>query len=519
MSNPTVDAIMTPWNTRQQRSRTHAGLLRCCILLCCTAALLAAPLAFAASSDSNDTLAIPGPTAVAVNSQFSLALIGVTYDAGTTDIDVFAVPGDGTCDATLAQAGSDYAADARAVADVSGPGSFNTSANMTLASAGAYTLCGYINGSAQDAGSASSPITAVAPGILTITPPAAPVAPSEAVFGLTGSVTGSAAGPITITVYAVPEASSCQTSGLIAASEYEADYSGTAAVLVDGPFATTTTIDLAATGNYLLCGYLGGSYAGALEATATMDVAPLPCNDYNFTLTTPADVLGGRRALAVVSGGPVAFTASFTATATATASSGATGPSVQLAYNPYNDPDEVSQAGVPVPAVSGSATVTVQWTVVYAGTVCTGTASSSPITVLSQGVRPGVQINVDSHDAMAWVEFTGNCQVLTPTSATVTFSGAGVMRRYYIADVCGHWTSVRGPAPDVFFTSRKASIQAPATLEFHMEGNPATRNTYTLTVKCAGETHVNTVVATNGVHHRGALPFTFPQSLTVTPDR
>jgi len=395
------------WNNRQARSGTLVGLLRCCILVGGAALALAAPLAFADASSSADTLTIVPPSAIETNSEIPLVLIGTTNDAGTVLIYVFAVPGDVSCDATFLQARIDYASDTGAVADVSGPGSYSVTAYLALASAGTYTLCGYVNGLAPDAASASASVTAL---------------------------------------------------------------------------------------------------------------ATLPCDGYAFSLDTPPELVGGRRALAVVTGGPVAHDATFTATATTTDSAGVTGASVPLALNRHSHTNEVAQAGVPVPASGGSATVTVQWQL-DSGTTCRGILTSTPITILSNGVPPGVQmVTSPPREGMAILKFTGDCETIAPTPATVSLSGAGIVRRYYIADVCGHWTSVHGPPPtDLSFSTRQASITGPAKVEISVYGDgTASRNTYTLSVKCAGSTHAYTVVAWNGAHHLGENGW--PSSLTVTRD-
>jgi hypothetical protein len=106
----------------------------------------------------------------------------------------------------------------------------------------------------------------------------------------------------------------------------------------------------------------------------------------------------------------------------------------------------------------------------------------------------------------ATLEFTGNCEDITPSAATVTISGPGLAARLFISDVCRQWsdpgdtsTSLADLEADTeraWVRGRDPSVEKPAKLELRGGGSLVGSDAYTITVRYNGKIRVFTAVTT-----------------------
>jgi len=340
---------------------------------------------------------------------------------------------------------------------------------------------------------------------LTITPPATPSMPFA--LALTGTIAD--AGPDSITVYAIPGASTCDASLSQAQTDYSLDGQGTASVSGPGAFATTVPITINDAGTYLLCGYLATSDGTVITAPATTTTVPAACFVSSpFSVSGPSQLLAVRTGLVVVSG-PYSPSAAggIAPAATLTNSSGTLSLPVSLSPNPYTQ--ATAEGTFAAPPVAGSPYFITLPVTLNApdGSTCTQTITSNPITVTNSGVRAGVRMDASElREDEATLEFTGNCEDITPSAATVTLSGPGLAVRLFIPDVCKQWRdpgTTSSLLADLQVTThrgwvrgRNTSLERAATLELWGGGGLVGSYAYAVTVKYDGKTHVFTVMTT-----------------------
>jgi hypothetical protein len=343
---------------------------------------------------------------------------------------------------------------------------------------------------------AAASVTASAPGNLTISPPSNPSAGSY--FEVPVSGTSDASGLSLVTLYATAPGQACAASSA-ALSDYEFDPQGTALVTGPGSFSNAVGIDVATPGIYQLCGYVG---TFGVEASATVTVVSLACGEApDLSVTAPATVLAGRRGAVVISPGSsnVLGTDSNVSVGTAPAnpaepihfpSSGQT-PEAAVGV------DDEYDGGFQTHIGDGPIMVTIQWTQMAAdGSTCTRIAASMPVTVVNSGQQAALRMRTSLVNAQATLAFTGDCELIGPSPATVTLKGAGLVRRFRLPDVCGRWSRTGGPGlPNLSVGTQSASVTTPASLDLFTAGGQTASHSYTLMARYAGATHTFQLVA------------------------
>lgn len=341
---------------------------------------------------------------------------------------------------------------------------------------------------------------------LTITPPATSTPGAYFSLGLSGTT---AASSTFIDVWAIPSGQTCDATDSQASTDYDTDPFGIGSAYTSGSFNTTALMLIPAAGAYTLCGYLlenatsqtamaSGSVTVAAATTTPPTAPPTPTTPTlacefppDISVTAPTSVLGGRRGTFTVTDAGLTTDSDVTYTVAAASSSqpihfptSGSLPSASLGEGGAFTGTFQTQAG------DGPILITVDWTQTAGdGSTCTRSATAGPITVATTGVPPGLNWETnDAGDAVTF-DFTGDCELITPTPATVVLRGDGLVRRFRIPDVCGAWSRSSGPQlPSLAISTKSAGLKAGASLYAAVVGSQNASHNYTLTAKFAGVT-------------------------------
>jgi hypothetical protein len=336
---------------------------------------------------------------------------------------------------------------------------------------------------------------------LTITPPSNPSAGLPIPLQVTGTADSEAA----LDVYAIPAGQTCDATYAAASIDYELDPQANTFVPSAGPFSTTDDLTVPTTGTYVLCGYLGADASDAATTVSSVTVVAVACNDpAGLAVTVPSQVLAGRR-------GAIAISSTMGDTVTDVSYTVAAASPSDAIHFPTTGPAAARFHGYFRTAPGdGPIVVTIGWTqAAEDGSSCARTASSTPVTVVSTGQRLGVRLDTSllSLGAEVTLDFTGDCELITPTPATVVLSGAGQVRRDRISDVCGNWSSdAEQRFPNLGAYPQAATVTTPASLEIGTIGDQTSTHAYTLTVSVAGKTYRSAFVA-SVAHHPTTLVY------------
>jgi hypothetical protein len=326
---------------------------------------------------------------------------------------------------------------------------------------------------------------------LTITPPSNP----SAGLPISLQVAGTADSEAALDVYAIPAGQTCDATYSAASLDYELDPQANTFVFSAGPFNTTTDdLTIPTPGTYVLCGYLGAYASDAATTVSSVTVVAVACNDpAGLAVAVPSQVLAGRR-------GAIAVSSTMGDTVTDVSYAVAAANSSNPIHFPTSGPAAVKFHGSFRTAPGdGPIVVTIHWMQsAEDGSSCSRTATSNPITVVSTGQRPSVRLDTSLLELGAdlTVDFTGDCEVIAPTPATVVLTGAGQVLRDRISDVCGSWPSDgEQRLPTLAVYPEPASLTTPASLDIGTTGSQTSTHAYTLTARVGGRTFTSGLVA------------------------